>query len=134
MSGPAEMFQLRRSFTIADLFRFSAVTWNAHRIHYDADFARGDGLPDAVVQSHLHGALVAEALRRWAGPRSRLRSLDWRNTAAVSPEHTVTVRGRVTKIREERGRTLVDCELDEVDQSGQTCVVATATVEIGSHQ
>ena len=28
-----------------NLFMFSAVTWNRHRIHYDADFARDHNLP-----------------------------------------------------------------------------------------
>ena len=27
------------------LFRFSALTYNAHRIHYDREFARGEGYP-----------------------------------------------------------------------------------------
>ena len=34
------------------LFRFSALTYNAHRIHYDRDYARAEGYPDLVVQAH----------------------------------------------------------------------------------
>jgi 3-methylfumaryl-CoA hydratase len=38
------------------LFRYSALTFNAHRIHYDRDYARDDeGYPGLVV----HGPLVA---------------------------------------------------------------------------
>ena len=38
------------------LFRFSAVTWNAHRIHYDWPYATGsEGYPGLVV----HGPLLA---------------------------------------------------------------------------
>lgn len=38
------------------LFRFSALTYNAHRIHYDRDYARDvEGYPDLVV----HGPLIA---------------------------------------------------------------------------
>lgn len=41
------------------LFRFSALTYNAHRIHYDRDYARDvEGYPDLVV----HGPLLALAL------------------------------------------------------------------------
>ena len=38
------------------LFRYSALTYNAHRIHYDRDFATGaEGYPGLVV----HGPLIA---------------------------------------------------------------------------
>lgn len=46
------------------LFCFSALTANAHRIHYDADFARGEGHPDLVVHGPLQVLLMAESLRR----------------------------------------------------------------------
>lgn len=42
-----------------DLFRYSALTFNAHRIHYDRDFAmRAEGLPGVVV----HGMFTAQCL------------------------------------------------------------------------
>ena len=41
------------------LFRYSAATFNGHRIHYDADYARGaEGYPGLVV----HGPLIATLL------------------------------------------------------------------------
>ena len=41
------------------LFRFSALTFNAHRIHYDRDYARDvEGYPGLVV----HGPLIATRL------------------------------------------------------------------------
>lgn len=41
------------------LFRFSALTFNAHRIHYDRDYATGEeGYPALVV----HGPLIATLL------------------------------------------------------------------------
>lgn len=45
------------------LFRFSALTFNGHRIHYDTRYAREEeGYPDLVV----HGPLVATLLCRLA--------------------------------------------------------------------
>ncbi|MEM6487375.1 MAG: hypothetical protein AAF677_03750 [Pseudomonadota bacterium] len=41
------------------LFRYSALTWNGHRIHYDADYCREiEGYPGLVV----HGPLLATLL------------------------------------------------------------------------
>lgn len=57
------------------LFRYSALTFNGHRIHYDLDFARGvEGYPGLVV----HGPLLATQLCRMAerlrgGPPARFR-------------------------------------------------------------
>jgi 3-methylfumaryl-CoA hydratase len=45
------------------LFRFSALTFNAHRIHYDREYAmREEGYPGLVV----HGPLTAQLLLRLA--------------------------------------------------------------------
>jgi len=46
------------------LFRFSALTYNAHRIHYDLDYARTEGYPDLVIHGPLQVLLMAELLRR----------------------------------------------------------------------
>ena len=45
------------------LFRFSALTYNAHRIHYDRDYARGEGYPGLLVHGPLQALLMAEQAR-----------------------------------------------------------------------
>jgi len=48
-----------RAFTTTELFRYSALTLNGHRIHYDRDYARDvEGYPGLVV----HGPLLAQYL------------------------------------------------------------------------
>ncbi len=51
------------------IFRYSAVTWNAHRIHYDADYARGtEGYPNVVHNGGLTMHLILDAaLKRAPG-------------------------------------------------------------------
>jgi 3-methylfumaryl-CoA hydratase len=47
------------------LFRFSALTQNAHRIHYDRTYAREvEKYPDLVVHGPLQAILMMEAARR----------------------------------------------------------------------
>jgi len=44
------------------LFRFSAVTFNGHRIHYDQDYAtRAEHYPDLVVHGPLTAMLLAQS-------------------------------------------------------------------------
>ncbi len=54
------------------LFRFSALTYNAHRIHYDRDYATGvEGYPGLVTHGPLQAIVMAEAARRRFGPEGR---------------------------------------------------------------
>lgn len=47
------------------LFRFSALTYNAHRIHYDRPYAREiEGYPDLVVHGPLQAMLLVDHLTR----------------------------------------------------------------------
>jgi 3-methylfumaryl-CoA hydratase len=46
------------------LFRFSALTYNAHRIHYDRDYARNvEGYPGLLTHGPLQALAMAEAAR-----------------------------------------------------------------------
>jgi 3-methylfumaryl-CoA hydratase len=54
------------------LFRFSALTYNAHRIHYDRDYSRDvERYPGLVVHGPLQALAMAECARR-SGARGRL--------------------------------------------------------------
>lgn len=67
-------------FPPAALFRYSALTFNAHRIHYDADYCRArSGYPGVVV----HGPLIAQYLALLA--ESRLGPLASFSARAHSP-------------------------------------------------
>jgi 3-methylfumaryl-CoA hydratase len=50
------------------LFRFSALTYNAHRIHYDHAYSTREGYPDLVVHGPLQALLMAELIRRSGVP------------------------------------------------------------------
>jgi len=62
------------------LFRFSALTYNAHRIHYDHPYATGvEGYPGLVVHGPLLALLALEVPRR-ADPRRRVTRFEFRLT------------------------------------------------------
>jgi 3-methylfumaryl-CoA hydratase len=52
----------------AQLFRYSALTFNSHRIHYDRPYAVGvEGYPGLVVHGPLIGTLLIDLCRRQLG-------------------------------------------------------------------
>jgi 3-methylfumaryl-CoA hydratase len=74
------------------LFRFSALTYNGHRIHYDRPYAtRAEGYPDLVVQGPLL-ALLALELPRVHAPDRAVRAFDYRlMRPAFVPSRVVSV-------------------------------------------
>jgi len=46
------------------LFRFSALTYNAHRIHYDHNWVREEGYGNLVVHGPLQALMMGELVRR----------------------------------------------------------------------
>ncbi|RKP03211.1 hypothetical protein CXG81DRAFT_2811, partial [Caulochytrium protostelioides] len=69
------------------LFRFSALTWNSHRIHYEHAYAKGvEGYPAPLV----HGPLTATLLANLGGHGVHLRRFTYRALAPLFVNETVT--------------------------------------------
>ena len=128
----AELSALEKVPTTVQLFRYSAVTWNAHRIHYEKDYAIQEGHPDVLVQAHLHGAFLVQMIGDWMGPRGRLVSFGWSNRGRAIPGDTLTCTGHVVGKRIDEGRNLLDLEIVETNQRGETCAPGKATVALPS--
>lgn len=76
----------------AVLFRFSALTFNAHRIHYDLSYATQQaGYPTLVVHGPLQALLLAETFRQWH-PRRKLAGIAFRARAPLFAGKPVMVR------------------------------------------
>jgi len=96
-AGPQAPKQARRdedtcaeySFDTTMLFRYSALTFNGHRIHYDLDYCRDvEGYPGIVV----HGPLLAQLLVQMAGERlGRLTEFSFRALSPVFHQERVSV-------------------------------------------
>jgi len=65
------------------LFRYSALTFNSHRIHYDRRYATGvEGYPGLVVHGPLLATLLIDLLRR-ERPAARVRRFEFRALAPL---------------------------------------------------
>jgi 3-methylfumaryl-CoA hydratase len=75
------------------LFRFSALIFNAHRIHYDLDYCRNEEhYPGLVVHGPLQTLLLLDLVRREA-PGRTVRNLDYRALHPVFHDERFTVNG-----------------------------------------
>jgi len=117
-----------RNASRAQLFLYSAATWNPHRIHYDVDYARFEGHPDVIVHGPLQGAWLSQYVTDWAGPGGRLLSLSWQNRASALPEQDYTFKGRVSAVDGDR----VFLEVWEEDAEGRVLMPGQAVVSLPS--
>ncbi|MDQ6523931.1 acyl dehydratase [Nocardioides sp. LHD-245] len=108
------------------LFRFSAVTWNPHRIHYDLPYAATEGYPGVLVHGHLHGCWLLATVRRWLGGAGRVERFSWQNRHFAVPGDVLTVTGRVV----EADRWTRTVELQETNQDGVVCAPGRAVVRL----
>jgi 3-methylfumaryl-CoA hydratase len=99
------------------LFRFSALTFNTHLVHYDRAWAREvEGLPDLLVHGPLTRILLMDAARRRA-PERTAKHLSVTAVAPTLVDREVRYAGRTT------GAETIVTALDADD-----VVLATATI------
>ncbi len=76
----------------ASLFRYSALSYNTHRLHYDREYCREvEGFRGLVVHGSLTAILLSSLAEKMAGP---LASFDVRATAPLFENEPFTLFGR----------------------------------------
>lgn len=82
------------------LFRYSALTFNAHRIHYDRPYATEvEGYPGLVVHGPLVATLLMNLLQRHM-PTARVRRFSFKATSPLFDVHRFSLCGRADGPRE----------------------------------
>ncbi len=76
------------------LFRYSALTFNGHRIHYDRSYVTEvEGYPGLIVHGPLIATLLLDALRRQQ-PQARIRRFAFKALRPIFDIHAFDVCGR----------------------------------------
>jgi 3-methylfumaryl-CoA hydratase len=121
VQSPAEpsTWQEHRVFDTVTLFRYSAVTFNAHRIHFDLEFARNvEGYEDLVVNSGLITLPLLALAQAWSG--QSLAAAVVRSTAVAFAGRPVAIHGAVQDVgmhlwATQDGRRCVETRVDFAD-------------------
>jgi len=101
------------------LFRYSALTGNGHRIHYDYPYVtQEEGYPGLVVHGPLQATLLARHALDLAGKGARLARFAYRGKRPCFDGRALTLLGR----RDPDGMI----RLETRDDSGATCQEAEA--------
>jgi 3-methylfumaryl-CoA hydratase len=101
------------------LFRFSAIRFNSHRIHYDRDYVtKVEKLPGLVVQSSLVSQLMIEMCRREM-PGRQLAQFDFKSWRQIYDTGKFTIAGNPAQ--DGRG-----AELWALDSEGRVAMTGRA--------
>ena len=103
------------------LFRYSALTFNGHRIHYDQPFCvDSEGYPGLIVQAPLLATLLLDLLRR-ERPGAVLRSFEFRALCPLFANDACSLHG----MPEANGKT---CRLWARRPDGALAIWASTTL------
>ena len=76
------------------LFRYSALTFNSHRIHYDTPYVTGtEGYAGLVVHGPLQATLLLDLAHAHAAPGLRLSRFEYRALAPTFGGLTLSING-----------------------------------------
>ena len=90
------------------LFRYSAVSFNGHRIHYDLDYVREEGYPGLLVHAPLTATMLVDLYQRNC-PGKRIVQLDYTARSPMYGGLPFTLYGK----QQDNGRVSLwaeDCE------------------------
>lgn len=120
---------LRRVIDQTAMLAYAGATWDWHRLHYDAAFARDLGFSATVVDGQVFGALMAECLQDWLGPQAWIRTLSFRFKTPVTAGATVRCEGESVPSDDDAiAVNLRIVVLDDFDELTATAAVGEATV------
>lgn len=129
-----ELPPLTKTPSTTQMFLFSAVTRNAHRIHYEKDFAASEGLPNVLVHGPLQGAMLSAFVTTWMGDAGFLKRFAYSNRGMATPGEPLTFKGRVKKKFQADGRHAVELEVWEENARGEVLAPGQAVVYLPSRR
>lgn len=111
LSRPAPADSAPREIALSPvlLFRYSALTFNGHRIHYDVDYAREVERYAGLV---VHGPLLAQTMMLRAAETGPLAEFRFRGRSALTLERgAITCQNGATLwVRDREGRLIMEAE------------------------
>jgi 3-methylfumaryl-CoA hydratase len=111
------------------LFFYNAALWNAHRIHFDAPYAKdGEGYPGLVVAGPLMGDWLTQCVLEWMGEAGELLSFEFSNRQAAFVDEPLVSGGTVRAVDAASGLVSLDLHISNAD--GQVLTPGQAVVRL----
>ena len=112
---------------IAQSMLYNASLWNAHRIHFDFEYAtREEGYEGLIVPGPLIGDWLHQCIQEWLGDGGRIHSISYSNRLASTVGETLTSGGVITGV-DDTGNT---AEIDVFVKNAKGEIVAPGSAVV----
>lgn len=129
-----EIPSITKEPTTRQLVRYAGASGDFYEIHYDKDYALGNGLPGPILHGALKSAFLGQLVTDWIREGGTLRRLTCQYRGMDVPGDKLTASGKVSRKYQEAGRRLVDCEIWLDNGQGERTTLGSATVELASRE
>lgn len=113
-----------------ELIMYSVASSDLYEAHYDADYARAQGLPGVIVHGLLKLAYLGRAVTEWAGTDAFVRSISGSYRGLDIVQQAFRVEGEVAALDLVNGATVVTVELRGISADGAISTPGRAVLEL----
>ena len=118
-----------RTTDIVQSFFYNAALWNAHRIHYEMQYAKeAEGYAGLVVPGPLLGDWLGQSAEDWCGDAGRVLKLSYSNRLAALVGEALSSGGVVKAV--DAAASEVELELWVKNERGEVITPGSARVRL----
>lgn len=125
-----EIGTFTRTTGLANWNRYAAVNDEFVPIHMDDAAGQAAGYPGAFGMGNLQWAYLHNLIRQWLPDAGRILKVSCRFQLPNNKGQVVTAKGKVSAVRIENGRQIVELEVLTEDQDGNPLAPGKATVSV----
>ena len=129
-----EITPLVKQPTTRQLVMWAGASGDYNPIHYDKDFAQGQGLPSVIVHGALTGCFLGQLITDWIGKQGVVSRFSYNYRGMNFPDDTLTCQGKVTKKYIEDGKHYVECDIWAENSEGEKTVLGKTIAIVPSRR
>ena len=111
----------------SNVFMFSAVTWNRHKIHYDQSQAEQEGHKNVLIQRGLIGNIFTRYINELFS-NVFIQQLNWKVVSSAAPDQILDCSGAILNKTSLEDSLTVELSLELSSLDNQKIAQATATI------
>jgi acyl dehydratase len=124
---------IKKVVTQENINRYAQVSKDFNPIHVDLDFARKTPLGGTIAHGMLILAYVSQMMTEAFGQNWLTSSkLGVRFKTPARPGDMLTIAGKIDTLEKHDGVTLVTCQLQCINQNGETVIAGDAQIKMQS--
>jgi acyl dehydratase len=126
----SEIPSLVKHPTTRQLVMWAGASTDFYEIHYDKDFAQGNGLPGVIVHGQLSCGFLGQLITDWIGEEGSIKKLTCSYKGMNFPGEALACKGKVTKKYIEDGEHYVESDIWVENPEGERTVLGIAVVTL----